>query len=345
MNKIILIALAMVALSCVTATPRSIIRDSMKVSAGLDNTEMLSTTYKELFDSFMDGTNIENFVKNSTACVHNTESGYEDMSEAIGHFAYRGWTWENYLGLNEALGDFTPIIRVCYDVSIDSVHDVRDHFGQFDDFVDFAKQAKDNFVVHLFDWYDVYDKINTAMKAGRSKDIAFQVGRAITLFLNFTPQMRAQVHEATPVELPDLKPYQDFLEGFLNGTKVLSSDKIKNCVNETKFMVQSVTDANTQFGKKTDEGYREGVFELADMFEHLKPLNQECYEGVVDVEDIIKKYIKTFKSPLDIVFNALKHFNDLYKDGISFLQHFKNSEWKEAGKDAGDVFYNVFFDH
>lgn len=306
----------------------------------------LTETYKELLDALLEGAGVDNIVANSTECLHDVEHTYDDVGEAISHFVQRGWSWENYLDLNGALGDFTPLIRTCYNVTESSIDQARDHFGQFESFVDFANQAKNNAISHFMDWYDVYYKISEAIDKKRNKDVAFQVGRAFRLLLDFTPKMvNDNIEEFGELELPDLRPFEDFLKGFLNGTQILSSDKIKRCVNETEFMVASIEDANTQFRKGTDEGFKEGVFELADMFEHLRPLNEQCYNGIIDVEDIVKKYIKTFTSPLDIILNAARHFNQIYADALGVVQHCKNSEWKECGKDAGDVFYNIFFDH
>jgi hypothetical protein len=321
------------------------VRNNMKGGVRLESDSPNKDTWKDLVDAFLDGAEVDEYVANSTECVHDTEDTYEDMNEAIGHFIKRGWSWENWLDLNGALGSFTPFVRTCYDVGVGGKEDTMDYINSFDSLVDFAMQAKDNVVVHVFDWYDVIAKFNDAFSRGRNKDVAYQVGRALNLFLIFKPRSAPVQLQAGEVTIPDFRWAEEFLKGFLNGTKVLSSDRVKHCVNETEFMVESIEDANAQFKKKTEESYREGVFELADMFEHLKPLNEECYYGVADVEATVKKYIKTFKSPIDIAINAARHFNELYSDGLALIQHFKNDEWYSAGYDSGDILYNIFFDH
>lgn len=330
------------------AVSRDYIRNQMMKGLRMESDSFGSDTWKDILDSFLDGAAVDNFVDNSTDCVHDFEYSYTDMSEAVSHLYSRGWSWENYLDLNEALGSFTPLIKTCYDVSFDSYSDVITHFSKFDSFATFATQAKDNVVVHVFDWYDVVAKINEAVSSSSSKDIAYQVGRSITLFLNFEAKMPSPTKTTQGVnnlgDFDDLLRYaEEFMVGFLNGTQVLSSDSVTNCINETEFMVASVEDAYTQFEKSSTEGTREGVFELADMFEHLKPLNEDCYSAYGDIETIVQKYIATFSSPLDIALNAAKHFNELYVDVISLIQHYKNNEWKSTGQDMGDIFYNIFF--
>jgi hypothetical protein len=343
MNKIFALLVVAILLVCTTsATLNSVLKDRI---ASFNKGNLGADSWKDLFDSFLDGADVDKLVTNSTTCVHNTEHGYDDISEAIGHFIQRGWSWENYLDLNGALGNLTPIIRVCYNVTTDSYEDINDHFSKFTSFVDFVMQAKDNAFIHIFDWYDVYAKINDAISRGRNKDLAFQVGRSLNLFLNFKPRGHAYLMHPDVGELPDLRPLEDWLKGFLNGTQILSSDKIKRCVNETDFMVTSIEDANRQFGLHTEDSFREGVFEIADMFAHLKPLNEQCYGGITDVESIIQKYIKSFTSPIDILINAARHFNEIYSDALGAIQHYNHSEWKECGKDCGDVFYNVFVTH
>lgn len=342
MNKIILLVLAVAMMAWTTEAASGFMTNS-KIGSLLAKNG-LSETYRELIDAFLDGANVDDLIKNSTACLHFLENGYDDLWEAGNHLWVRGWTWENHLDLMKAFGDFTPIVRVCFNVTDDSARNIREHFGKFDGFLDFTMQAKDNAIKHIFDWYDIYAKINDAMTRQRSKDVAFQIGRAVRLLLDFPARMtEGELYQLA--ELPDFRELQDFLKGFLNGTRLLSSDRIRNCVNETEFMVRSLEDANAQFGKGTDAGFREGLFELADMFAHLKPIHVECQAGWVDVYNVVMKYWKTFSSPLDILFNAMRHFNQLYQGFLAAFQHYYNDDWKSLGRDFGDIFYNVFFDH
>lgn len=326
------------------AFPSSYVRNNLKGGVRLADDSVGKDTWKDYVDAFLEGSTIDEIVANSTECVHDIEDTNEDMTEAITHFIKRGWSLENWFDLNGALGDFTPLIRTCYDVGHDGMEDAKTHFGKFDSLVDFAEQARDNAIIHSIEWFDVVAKFNEAFSKKKGKDIAFQAGRAITLFLNFDARGSNKLTSSQPIQLPDLHWLENLMQGFLNGTQVLSSQRVKNCVNETLFMVDSITDANVQFAKKTDEGFREGVFELGDMFAHLKPLNEECYYGVGDIEATIQKYIKSFKTPIDILFNALKHFNEISVDVISVMQHYNNKEWYDLGFDLGDIFYNVFFD-
>ena len=315
--------------------------NAAKINSRLDGSRY-GTDWTEYFDSFLEGVGAEDLVEHSTDCVHTLEQGWSDMSEAINHIMVRGWTWENWLDLQGALGDITPIVRTCYDVTEESVDGIKRHYGGFGGFVDFAKKAIENVGKHVFDWYDVYAKIQEAVSRGREKEIAYQIGRSVRLLLDF-PVSTPVKQTNQKVSLPDLRPIEDFMKGFLNGTKLLDSDKIRHCINETEFMVQSIEDAQKEFNKKTPEGFKNGIMELADMFAHLKPLNEECVGSFGDVKEIISKYIKTFSSPLDIALNAAKHFKEIYADIISGIQDFKNARFEEAGHDLGDIFFNIFF--
>lgn len=307
------------------------------------NEQLNAGEWAKYLDYFLEGVGADDLVEHSTDCVHTLEQGWDDMSEAINHIYTRGWTWENWIDLQGALGDITPIVRTCYNVTEESVEDIKNHYGSFGGFVDFVKKAVENAGKHVFDWYDVYAKINEAVTRGRPNEIAYQIGRSVRLLLDF-PVTGAPVKQTrSTVSLPDLRPIEEFMKGFLNGTKLFDSAAIKNCVNETEFMVQSIEDAQREFNKKTSEGIKNGIIELADMFAHLKPLNEECVNGFGDIKSILNKYIKTFSSPLDIALNAAKHFKEIYVDILGGIQAWKSERYTETGRNVGDIFYNIFF--
>lgn len=322
---------------------RSFLRGNTKLET--DSNPERKPTWKEIIDAFIDGTEIDDMFDNTTECVHDFEISYEDIYEATNHFIQRGWTWENWIDLNGAIGTITPLVRTCYDPTHDSINDAKDYFGSFNSIIDFGMQARDNVLVHIFDWYDVSAKINDYFQKGKTKDLANEIGHALNLFFVFDPKSPREARSTQSMNaLPDLHWLENFLQGFINGTQVLSSESVVNCVNETLFMVDSLTDANAQFKKGGEEGFKQGVFEIADMCEHSKPLNQECKNGLEDVIKIVQKYINTFKNPSDILFNAAKHFMELYQDSIDFMQSLNKEEWYDAGLDLGDMFYLVFVD-
>jgi hypothetical protein len=329
MNKVLLILLAL----CVGQV--------MCARAFETSNNYKSATWQELFDSFMEGAQFDDLIDNTTDCVHKVERGYADMSEAVNHFAVRGWSWENYLDFLGAIGDFSPITRSCYDVVGEIVLDVKDHFSRFSSFIDYFTQLFANAKLHFFDWYKIYTEITNAISRNRPKEVAFQVGFATVLLFSFTPTSEI-TQTYTEVNIPNLEWLADLMEGFLNGTRILSSDNIKQCLNETDFAVDSITDANREFAKGTDEGFRNGIIELTDIFEHLLPWQTDCYDGVADIKKIILQYYNSFESPIDILYNAVRHMSEISIDFVSALQNFKNSKWEALGKNIGDIFYNIF---
>jgi len=345
MKNIILISLLVMLIACtVSATTTNIIRKNMNGDIRLESDSVEAASWKDILYAFLDGADVDKIVANSTKCVKNTDYSYDQLYEGIMHIVTRGWDWDNYLDLLSSVATVTPVVRTCYNVTVSTVKDSKGYINRFTSFTDFVAQARDNALRHIFDWYDVAAKINDAIVRSDQKTLAFQIGRAINLLLYFPPKLNYIVNSSLQLgEIPDFRWLEDFMKGFINGTKLLSSQNIKTCINETEFIVKSIEDANDQFGKQTDDGYREGVFELADVLEHLRPVNDGCYKGGIDIQTIIQKYIKTFKSPLDIVINAARHFNQIYSDVLGCYQNIHNEKWEEAGKNAGDIFYNIFF--
>jgi hypothetical protein len=330
MNKLLLILLAL----CVAQV--------MCANAFQTSNNYKSSTWQELFDSFMEGAQFDDLIENTTDCVHTLEIGYADVSEAVNHLYVRGYSWENYLDFLGSIGDFSPITRSCFDVVGQTSFDLKDHFSRFDGFVDYATQILQNAKSHFFDWYTIYTKITDAVSRNRPKEVAFQVGYAFVLLFNFKPNAELTTQIYTEVNIPNLEWLADLLEGFLNGTRILSSDNIKKCINETDFAVDSVTDANREFKKGTDEGFRNGVIELTDVFEHLLPWQTDCYDGAADIKKIVLQYYNSFESPLDILYNAIRHSSEISIDFVSALQNFKNEKWEALGKNVGDIFFNIF---
>ncbi len=338
---------AIVALMAVMLFTSSIASvQSRKVShhrlVGLEHRTQVGATPQELIDSFVDGFGLDNMVENSTACIHKSEKGAGDISEAINHLIYRGWTWENYIDLLASLGHVTPVTRTCFDVSLTARAKLTQFFGSFDSFVDFANQLKNGIIVNAWEWYPISSAIVSAIQNNRPTEIAFQAGKAVKLLFNFNPVLKSQKTEAEITALPDLRPIEDFLTAFLEGSRVFDSDNIKNCMNETEFLVKSVEDANREFSKRTDSGFRNGIFEVADVFERLKPLNVWCYDGVNDVTRIILNMYNTFNSPIDIVINATRHATQLSASALGLWQGFRNGNWKTVGRESGTIFYYVF---
>ena len=253
----------------------------------MSETELKATWY-ELIDSFLDGAQVETLIKNTTQCVKELEKGNDDVYKVFYNVYWYGWSWQYYLDFNGALGDLTPIIRTCYDVVGNSTINLVNHFSKFADIVDFANQAKDNWVRNLFTWYDVYARITDAINRGYPKDVSFQIGRALRLFFDFAPR-GSRENSQLAVSLPDFRPIEDFVVGFLNGTRVISSPSIKKCINETEFIVASFEDGNRCLQNGTVDKFRCSVFEVADVAEHLRPFNEHCAQAGVDIYNSVSK--------------------------------------------------------
>lgn len=318
-----------------TKTPRAgLFRAGSTVTSG--------PTPQELFDSFLEGFDVNSFVKNSTDCVHKTERGYVDISEAVNHMIKRGWTWENYLDILGSLANITPMTRTCFDVTIDARQQINTFFGNFDGFIDFANQVRDGIVTNAWEWYTISSALVSSIQNNRPKEVAFQVGKALALLFKFNPRLRSQEVTEFATSLPSLRPLEDFLTGFIEGSRVFDSKNIKSCVNETEFLVASIEDANREFSRRTDAGFRAGVFEIADIFERLKPLNSWCFDGSNDVVRIVTNMYNTFNSPLDIIINAARNGPAISAAALGFYQAFRNGDWKSVGQQSGSIFFMVF---
>ena len=216
--------IALVAPSVMSTKPKAV--NNMLKQRLISDAE-LSITWYEIFDGFLDGAQVDTYVKNTTKCVKELERGNDDMNKVAYNVYWYGWKWEYYLDFNGALGDLTPIIRTCYDVVDNSTASAKAHFSRFKDFVDFANQAKDNVGRNIFSWYEIYTRITEAIARPSPREVAYQVGKALKLFFDFIPRSSNDNLTKMSVSLPDFRPFEDFAIGFLNGTRVISSPAIK----------------------------------------------------------------------------------------------------------------------
>mmetsp|Transcript_37558 Transcript_37558/g.37112 ORF Transcript_37558/g.37112 Transcript_37558/m.37112 type:complete len:339 (-) Transcript_37558:72-1088(-) len=328
-----LIAILFIASSTVAVQARATgVRTSLKAQP----------TVQELIDSFLDGFDVNSLVKNSTECIHKTEKGTVDVSEAINHIITRGWTWENYVDLLGSMGNVTPVTRTCFDVVVGAREQITNFFGEFDGFIDFANQVKDAAIANAWEWYTVSSAIVSAIQNNRPKEVAFQAGKALALLFKFNPKLSAEELEAIRVSIPSLKPLEEFVRGFVEGSTVFDSEHIKTCMAESQFIVASVEDANREFSRGTDEGFRNGVFEIADIFEKLKPINVGCFNGFNDVVRIVTNMYNTFNSPIDIVINAARNGVNISTAALGLYQGFRNGNWNVVGRESGRIFFYIF---
>lgn len=309
---------------------------------GLEKAFTKGPTFIELFDSFLDGFEVNSLVANSTECVHKTERGYTDIYEAVNHLIHRGWTWENHLDLLGSMGHVTPITRTCFDVTVGAREQLNTFFSNFDGFIDFANQVRGGIIANAWEWYTISSALVSAIQNNRPKEVAFQAGRGLKLLFKFNPTLSTQNAAELEVSLPNLRPLEDFMKGFITGSRVFDSENIRNCVNETEFLVASIEDANREFSRRTDAGFRAGVFEVADIFERLKPLNLWCHDGTNDVVRIATNMYNTFNSPIDIVINAARNGPAISAAALSVWQAFRNENWKTVGEQSGYIFFMVF---
>lgn len=301
-----------------------------------------------LLDHFMEGMKINELAANTTECVHYTEVGYDHLRSAVENMTHNGWNVSTHLNFLTSLGNLAPMIKTCYNTTKNGTAEFFDHLNGFHNLTDFLNQTSTHVMEHYWDWYKITSSLMFALEGNRTDEAAYQLGAATRLIIDVTPRsskrstLQGSASSGFSFQLPNLRPYENFLSGFINGSHVLNSTNITHCLNETGFLAGALENATYGLGNQTLEGFEHALFDIADVLEHLGPQGLSCYGGVIDAVDILNRYNQTLYSPTQIGITALRNSPALYADVMGAYAGYNSSNYTTMGYSFGDMFFNLF---
>ncbi|CAI2373094.1 unnamed protein product [Moneuplotes crassus] len=302
-----------------------------------------------LLDHFMKGMKINELASNTTECVHYSEDAYFHLKSSIQNMTEGNWNVSTHLYFLSSLGNLTPMIKTCYNTTKNGTAEFFEHFNGFHNFTDFMNQTATHVMEHYWDWYKITSSLMFALEGNRTDEVAYQLGAATRLIIDVTPRSAkldilrsSQPSNSFNLKLPDLRPYERFFSGFINGSHIFNSTNITHCVNETKFMADAFENATYGLSNKTTDGYEHALFDIADVLEHLAPHTEACYGGLIDIMDILNRYNQTIYSPTQLGITAFRNSPALYADAVSAYESYHSSNYTAMGWRIGDFFFNLF---
>ncbi|CAI2373367.1 unnamed protein product [Moneuplotes crassus] len=302
-----------------------------------------------LLDRFMDGMKINELASNTTECVHYSELAYSNLKSSLTNFATIGWDVERHMDFLLSLGNLAPMIKTCYNTTKNGTVEFFEYINDIHNFTEFTDQLLIGVIRRSWDWYKITSSLIFAMDVNRIDEIAYQLGVATRLLIDEAPTLKkldtlrnSQSSSPFSLKLPDLRPYERFLSGFINGSHIFNSTNITHCVNETKFMADAFEHANFGISSQTTDGYEHALFDIADVLEHLAPHTEACYGGLIDIMDILNRYNQTIFSPTQLAITAFRNSPALYADAVSAYDNYHSSNYTAMGWRIGDFLFNVF---
>lgn len=302
-----------------------------------------------VLDHFMEGMKINELAVNTTECVHHTDRAYTHLSAAINNISASNWTLNNHFYLLNSLGNIGPMIRTCYNSTRNGTAEFLEHFNGFNNLTDFLNQTRHHLANHTWEFYKEGSALLFALEDNRTDEAAYQLGSLTRLLIDVTPTrhrvnngLKGSKPFALNFQFPDLRPVSNFLTGFVNGTRILNSDNITHCVNETQYLASAFENATYGIANQTYDGFEHALFDLSHIFDHVGNHSTSCYGGLVDSLDILGDYNETLYSPREFAMNVVRNSFYLYDDAVSAYGNYTQGNQTGLGFSLGDTLFNLF---
>ena len=121
-------------------------------------------------------------------------------------------------------------------------------------------------------------------------EAALDLGELLYELLNFEPISISSEFTPNPYAYPSFgynhydngvpSDFQDFFDGYLNGTVVFNTTHNLACANSSRWWIESIDEAIVLFGKKGQDNQRQAWMIIAKSFSMLYPLSYNCVTGV-----------------------------------------------------------------
>ena len=140
-----------------------------------------------------------------------------------------------------------------------------------------------------------------------------------------------------------------FLEGLAEGMLNEYAVHLDACIDDATHIIEIVEEAFKLLGSGEDKSLLKRIMEafqaLGAAFKYVPDLVAECGQAGKDISATISKVILLFSNPtalvLDIAKNVFWHGIQISGDLWHAVIHFQNKNYKEAGRDIGDIIYQL----
>ena len=233
----------------------------------------------------MQGSKINTIVSESEDCVNANVYLLGNISAALQEYTKKP-TINNFFGITKSFEKFTPAIKFCFGSSVEATEAVYTHLKKFKTLSKFWHALVLNFENELLLFGIQVNNMKNLLLAGKFNELSFAYGEFLNKVVDFQPMMIS----ASNPKLNDFAVNsQDFFDGLVNGTVIFKTDNILQCFNQTRWYAESFETAFADFRKGTDQGFKDGIFAIAESFSHIYPVAFNCWKGE---EDFIIQIVK-----------------------------------------------------
>lgn len=318
-------------------------------------TEKLQDDQPDAFDDldkyitmFLKGAGVIPSVANATDCIDSTRDLAKTMNSSVQNIISKGFNIDSYLAATEAIGSAQPAIKTCYDSGFDGYKQAADHLSHFSSTKSFFTKMGLKTAYSFFDWYSLYYSFNGAIAKKNSTMISFFAGQFVHTLLDFDETLNGTMSlksSQNGLEVGFVDFTYDLVYSFLDGALILESTLIENCESNATVFINNFDYALSEFKKHTEEGTKNGVYAIADIFGGFHDVNTICLGGVNAGWSKVQEYLKITAHPLEIIYNIVWNYRRVYKHLLQAIECVFVMDAKCIGFEGGSLVYQVFAKH
>ena len=354
--KSVLFFIALLAFSCIiqSSSAESLTLKNLKTEETLNNQNLEKTDIIDEIDEyikvFLEAAKISPMINYTDNCTDANRDLAKGLIDSINNAQSKGFNEDSYLQITESLGAAQPMIKICYNSSFEGYQIAAKHLADFKDFNSFAYKFGLNVAYGFFQWYELYFRFQKAIEDNNSTEITVASGILTYELFNFNSTLNGtfglfENHNSKLMnsDIQDDK-YQylyDFFYHFLKGAQILESELISFCHNNYTSFKDNLDYAIDEIKKETEESIGNGVYAIADLFSIFHDLNFICIGGVNSALSAINGYIKIWNKPIQILYNVVFGYRDVYKHMKQVIDCSFQSDMVCTGLHSGILMYYI----
>lgn len=303
-----------------------------------------------MIKNFIKGANLTESIPHSDDCSLATIEFSQKLTAALQELN-KVRNLNNFYGVLEALAHFTPVVEGCFETFIEVEKEIGSYIKQFKSPVQYIDSFKNNFKQNVFLISAEATQLRNDLVALNFNEAAFDFGQLLNHLLVFDNTARApmtpfnSILYMSPMTYNNGIPsnFQDFVDGYLNGTVVFNTEHNLACANSTRWWIEAVDAAIAAFNKGGADNQKEGWMYIAKSFSMLYPVTYNCITGV---EEQIQAFFThaDWEEPWNIAYRIGRNLPMIRTAIMEAQADMKTGNYNGAGNDIGQLVYFLLFE-
>lgn len=304
-----------------------------------------------MISNFIKGAKLDGVLPHSAPCGHANLYFVGNMTAAVQEFM-KVKSLNNFYGVMEAFGLMTPLVEECFETFVDVGRESKTYFSKFKSITGYIDSFKANFRSNFLKITAEATQLRNDLANLDFNEAALDFGELLYEMFLFNP---ATLGESFPEFIYDPAPagirynanipsnFQDFFDGYLNGTVVFNTTHNLACANSSRWWIESIDAAVIAFNKGGADNVKAGWMYIAQSFSQLYPLSYNCITGV---EEQIAAFLQNadWEEPWNIAYRVGRNLPAIRSAVTSMVTDIQSQSYYAAGNDIGSLVYFLLFE-